>query len=216
MKKFFKEEIHNIDYIQNHNEKSNRIPDMDAYGEYNNTIYIAMNHIKGKLLSEYIYTNQYSIQQAIQILQQLVSIIKALHELEKPFYHLDLKPSNFIIDEMDCVYLFDFGSCALVDDATVYAYSEGYSAPEVVFNKSSVIGAMADIYSLGAILYELIHKIKPTIEISLFKSYKTIKTKNSIEKVIRDLIISKTLEEDLRVRFKNCEELMKAIESLSE
>lgn len=168
MKILFKQEIKNIADIQNSNKKSNRIPDMDAYGEYNNTIYIAMNHIKGTLLSDYIYEEEYSTEKMLNIFNQIISIVQSLHELESPFYHLDLKPNNFIIDEMDCIYLFDFGSCALKDSNMIYAYSEGYSAPEVVFNDIGEIGPWSDYYSLGAILYEMATKKKPTMEWMLF------------------------------------------------
>lgn len=209
MKKLFKQEIINIAYIQNHNYNSNRLPDMDAYGEYNNTIYIAMNHIKGKLLSDYIYTKEYDDDKVIDIFKQMVLIVKELHELDKPFYHLDLKPSNFIIDEMDSIYLFDFGSCALVDDNRIYAYSEDYSAPEVVFNDVKRVDQRADLYSLGIILYEMITKSKPTLEQVLFKNLNLKEDSTICDKTLIKNVLSRLLKEKVNERISNCNELIK-------
>lgn len=209
MKKLFKEEINNIAYIQNNNYKSNRIPDMDAYGEFNNTVYIAMNHIKGKLLSDYIYNEDYDNNKVLDLFKQMVLIIKELHEFDRPFYHLDLKPSNFIIDEMDCIYLFDFGSCTLTD--RMYTYSEGYSAPEVIFNDIDRIDQRADLYSLGIILYEMITKSKPTLEQVLFRNINLLEPIEGYCNLINNIFKS-LLKEKANERLTTCSELLRLLD----
>lgn len=160
----FKNEIQNISRIQRHNYSLNRISEMDAFGSYHGTMYIALNHIKGELMSDYIRKNLLRDQEIIDLFIDILQIVQKLHNMEPPYLHLDLKPSNFIIDDTGLAYLFDFGSSLLVNNDWVRNYTERYSAPEIIYNRMDQVGKSSDIYSLGAILYEMVTGRMPDFE----------------------------------------------------
>lgn len=156
LKSLFENEINCLATIQARNKENNRIPDMDSFGEYNNTVYIAMNHIKGELLRDYVGSHRMTDEDIRDIFTQIMRVVGFLHTLDKDYCHLDLKPQNFIVDSLGTVFLFDFGSSLIEDDRWINNYTEDYSAPEVEFNMLELVGQRSDIYSLGAILFEMV------------------------------------------------------------
>jgi WD40 repeat protein len=76
--------------------------------------------------------------------------------------HRDLKPTNILLDEQAQPHITDFGLAKLFEDEaslTVSAAILGtpaYMAPEVAAGKAASATTGADIYSLGAVLYELL------------------------------------------------------------
>lgn len=74
--------------------------------------------------------------------------------------HRDLKPSNILLDRSDVPHLTDFGIAKMLDQDTELTQTAellgtlSYMAPEQAAGKP--ISRTADIYSLGAILYELL------------------------------------------------------------
>ncbi len=79
---------------------------------------------------------------------------------ERGVLHRDLKPSNILIDKESKPHLTDFGLAKIADKtlaltpATTVLGTPGYMAPEQAMGEASQ--AAGDIYSLGAIFYELL------------------------------------------------------------
>uniref|UniRef100_A0ACD5Z3L5 Uncharacterized protein n=1 Tax=Avena sativa TaxID=4498 RepID=A0ACD5Z3L5_AVESA len=83
-----------------------------------------------------------------------------LHLHEKHILHLDLKPSNILVDDQMIPKITDFGLSRCLDkeqtrDITSKLYgSLGYLAPEFFF--SGEVAFASDIYSLGVIIVEIL------------------------------------------------------------
>jgi len=94
----------------------------------------------------------------------MVSIASAVdYAHQHGVLHRDLKPSNILIDRQGEPHLADFGLAKVVDrDITQFTLSgavmgtPSYMAPELVSGNAKQATTAADIYSLGAILYELL------------------------------------------------------------
>src|SRR5207237_1769361 len=74
--------------------------------------------------------------------------------------HRDLKPSNILLDAAGRPYVTDFGLAKLVEVDSGVTQSGAilgtpqYMAPEQALGRGKEAGPAADVYSLGAILYE--------------------------------------------------------------
>ncbi|SHI22204.1 Protein kinase domain-containing protein [Sporobacter termitidis DSM 10068] len=215
MRQLFDNEINCLAYIQSKNHSNNRIPDMDAFGEYNNTVYIAMNHIKGVLLSSYLGHRRLSDDKILDIFLQLLRIISFLHIIDKNYCHLDLKPNNFIIDATDTVFLIDFGSSIISENKRVNNYTEDYSAPEVVYNMLELIDQRSDIYSLGAILYEMVTGSRASLDTFLLCGGDYC-GKALCARYDYNALLSKMLAEDAGDRFATVEEIIKVVGAMKD
>jgi serine/threonine protein kinase/tetratricopeptide (TPR) repeat protein len=90
-------------------------------------------------------------------LRQLLEGLAALHAAGK--IHRDVKPSNVLVTREGRVVLLDFGLIAeeLLDHASTASFVVGtphYMAPEQAAARD--VGAAADLYSVGVMLYELL------------------------------------------------------------
>jgi serine/threonine protein kinase len=67
--------------------------------------------------------------------------------------HRDLKPENILVDERGCVKIIDFGFSAHSSMIlSTYCGTPAYMAPEII-KKQGYVGAKADIWALGVMLY---------------------------------------------------------------
>ena len=93
--------------------------------------------------------------EALQLVRTLCDPVMHVHS--EGFLHRDLKPSNVIVREDDkrCV-LIDFGLAHRIDSplTSMVHGTPRYLAPEVLRNEAA--GIPADVYAMGAILYEAI------------------------------------------------------------
>ncbi|MBI4727390.1 tetratricopeptide repeat protein [candidate division TA06 bacterium] len=91
-------------------------------------------------------------------------LIELCHALEYIHYwnivHLDLKPSNLLLDEKDAVKLLDFGLAQSAACAPLkISGTPSYISPEVISGQSS--DGRADLYSLGVLMYQIFAGVLP-------------------------------------------------------
>ena len=99
--------------------------------------------------------NQLHVQ---NIMQQLCEGLQFLHK--HAIAHLDLKPQNIMFDSEGTLKIIDFGLAEKVCNKK-FVFPVGtpyYLSPEMARGES--ITCKADIYSMGCICYEMIHRTK--------------------------------------------------------
>ena len=111
--------------------------------------------------------------------------------------HRDLKPANILLHN-DMIKLADFGFCRFLDSdkdmATTMVGSPIYMAPEVIMGQN--YNHMAEIWSLGCVIFELIFGQCPFEEKSIAKLIGRIKNsdidfpKNVISDTLENLLKS--------------------------
>ena len=129
--------------------------------EENNTAYYVMEYVGGASLSDKVKTGALPEAAALRYIRQVATALDFVHG--KRMMHLDVKPSNILLNKNDETVLIDFGLAKQYDDAgtqistTPVGISHGY-APLEQYRQGGVgtFSPATDIYSLGATLYKLL------------------------------------------------------------
>ena len=152
-------------------------------GEHDAAPYIVMEYIDGSSLQEILDEKGRLSQKAV--LKVGVQVSKALeHAFERNIIHRDIKPENIMISRQGEVKVTDLGLAKELRQfvsINITKTGEGigtlhYMSPEQVENTKAV-DQRADIYSLGATLYECICGQPPFDEVGVWKFVEAINTK---------------------------------------
>ncbi len=138
-----------------------RVYDFDEDGP---VLFIVMEWVEGRSMRSWLDEyGRFSVDVSVDLVQQLLSAVGVAHDYG--IVHRDLKPDNILISNRGKTKILDFGISKLIDDKhrlTATGSMVGtpaYMAPEQV--KGEQVDASSDIYSLGMILYELLHGEPP-------------------------------------------------------
>jgi nucleotide-binding universal stress UspA family protein len=140
------------------------VPKFLGAGDLAAVPYLAMEYVAGPLLEERLREAPLSGDAAAVIGAQIARALDSIHR--QRVMHLDLKPANIIMADRGAV-LIDFGLARheelpdlLGEESQLPMGSAPYMAPEQVLGRRATSPA-ADIFALGAILYELVTAEKP-------------------------------------------------------
>jgi Tol biopolymer transport system component len=137
------------------------------FGREEGTVYAAMELLEGETLRQRLQDGALPPRKAVEIALEVASGLAAAHE--KGIVHRDLKPENVFLLGSGQVKVLDFGLARMdpvapegPDVPTMSLSTEpgrvmgtvGYMAPEQVRGKA--VDARADIFSFGAVLYEML------------------------------------------------------------
>ena len=131
--------------------------------------YFVMERVTGATLLEYCDARRLGVRERIDLFRQVCNAVQHAHQ--KGVVHRDLKPSNIIVTEADgksICKVIDFGIAKAISGAngdrlTMTGISLGtpaYMSPEQARGDADV-DTRADVYSLGATLYELLVGVLP-------------------------------------------------------
>jgi len=120
--------------------------------------YFTMERVVGASLRDYLKSDEATVSERLRIIRDLAIAVEYAHD--RDVIHRDLKPANMMVQADGLVKIFDFGLAAAVflnEDGKRPAVVGGtppYMAPEQALAETT--SPTADVYSLGAILYEIL------------------------------------------------------------
>src|SRR6266702_6293127 len=129
--------------------------------------YLVMDFIAGETLEQYqskAPNRRLLLSEVLNIGLQLCIVLDYLHSQQPPVIFRDLKPANIMRTPTKQLYLIDFGIARYFKPGqakdTVALGSPGFAAPEQ-YGKAQTT-PRADIYSLGALLHQLLTARDPS------------------------------------------------------
>jgi len=190
-------------------------------GEHNGQPYFSMELIDGHSLAELSRENPAPSRQAAQWLKTIAEAVHFAHE--RGVLHRDLKPSNVLVDNQDVPHVTDFGLAKLIEpgqDLTLTGQVLGtpsYMPPEQADPKRGQATPASDVYSLGAVLYQLLTTRPPFVAETLTQTLRLVAEGEAVRPRLlnpgapRDLetICLKCLEKEPRRRYPSADELAK-------
>ncbi|NUQ51175.1 MAG: tetratricopeptide repeat protein [Phycisphaerales bacterium] len=146
--------------------------------------YLVMEFVDGTPLDVYCRHHRLTLRERLVIFDKVCAAVASAHRAL--VVHRDLKPANILVTAQGEPKLLDFGIAGVLTPAGTTAITApterrltpDYASPEQVMG--GPIGTASDVYSLGAVLYELITGARAHV----FSGHST----PEIERVIRDVV----------------------------
>jgi serine/threonine-protein kinase len=128
-------------------------------GEQNGLPYFSLEYCSGGSLDKRLAGTLLPPKEAAALVATLARAMHAAHE--KGIVHRDLKPANVLLTADGTAKVTDFGLAKKLDrvgqtQTGAIMGTPSYMAPEQAAGQTREVGVGADVYSLGAILYELL------------------------------------------------------------
>ncbi len=135
-------------------------------GSYNGQLWFSMPYVQGRDAEEAVSASPKGMpaELAVHIVEQVGSALDYAHR--QHLLHRDVKPANILlappdeIDEMEWVFLTDFGIAKSIDEVAALTVTGSviatfvYASPEQIEGKQ--LDHRTDIYSLGCVLHRLL------------------------------------------------------------
>lgn len=189
-----------------------------SFGEAGATPFYVMEYVAGGSLSQRMIGRPQSARENAQLIETLARALEFAHQ--RQLLHRDLKPGNVLVTPDGTPKLGDFGLVLRLDggkDRTTAGTLIGtptYMAPEQAFGQGPLTPA-ADVYSLGAVLYELITGQPPLVADTSLGVLEQLRTREPVPprrivphvKIDLETICLKCLQKDPATRYTTAREL---------
>jgi predicted Ser/Thr protein kinase len=186
-------------------------------GEHGGLPYFSLEFCPGGSLEKRLDGTPWEPRRAARLVETLARAMHAAHQ--KGLVHRDLKPANVLLAEDGTPQVSDFGLAKCLDvpgltQTGAIVGTPSYMAPEQASGRKD-IGPAADVYALGAILYELLtgrppfKAATPMDTVMQVLSGEAVPVRRLQPKVPKDLetICLKCLEKESKKRYASAEEL---------
>ena len=155
---------------------------VDQPGALHGQTWFAMAFVAGTDLARRIESTLFDSHSAATLMVQIADAVHYAHG--KGVIHRDLKPANILLDTDGSPHITDFGlsrclgeqETQLTADGQIFG-TPGYMSPEQATGKNGAVGAVSDVYSLGAVLYCMLTGRPP------FRANSTVAT---LQQVVND------------------------------
>jgi WD40 repeat protein/tRNA A-37 threonylcarbamoyl transferase component Bud32 len=188
-------------------------------GEHEGQHYFSMDYVEGRSLTDVIGGKPLPPEQAAHY---LMTVAKAIHYAHsRGILHRDLKPSNVLIDADGQPHITDFGLAKQVGSESSLTMtgipmgSPSYMPPEQARGQFDRVDVRSDVYSLGAILYELLTGRAPFLAATAIETMRQVENEEPIPPrrlnqslpVDLETICLKCLEKAMQKRYASAHEL---------
>jgi serine/threonine-protein kinase len=129
-------------------------------GEADGLPYFELEYVEGGSLDRRLDGTPWPARRAAELVEALARGVAEAHR--RGIIHRDLKPGNVLLAADGTPKITDFGLAKALDSDSGLTRTDsimgspGYMAPEQAAGRAKQVGPLVDVYSLGAILYELL------------------------------------------------------------
>src|SRR5262245_24869719 len=139
--------------------------------------YFSLEYCPGGSLAKKLAGTPLRSDEAAALVETLARAMAAAHE--SGVIHRDLKPGNVLMDGAGTPKVCDFGLAKKLDDQGQTASgavmgTPSYMAPEQARGEVKEVGPLADVYALGAILYECLTGRPPFKAATMFETLQQV------------------------------------------
>jgi serine/threonine-protein kinase len=188
------------------------------FSEANGGPYFSMEYVDGGTLAKKLATGPLPQREAAELLGRLARAAHYAHE--RGVIHRDIKPANVLLAADGTPKLGDFGLAKLADAADGWTQTEevlgtrAYMSPEQARGEARTVTPAADVYSLGAVLYQALTGAPP-FKGSQLRVREAILTEPPVAprrrrpdlSAVLEAICLKCLEKEPRWRYSSAKEL---------
>lgn len=153
-------------------------------GEHEGHHFFTMGFVEGGSLASRLQQGPLALREAALLVRQIAEAVQYAHE--RGVIHRDLKPPNILLDRAGQPRISDFGLAKYIHhDSGLTASGQvmgtpSYMPPEQAAGLTNEIGSAADIYSLGAILYEMLVGRPPFRAATLLETLEQVRSQEPV------------------------------------
>ncbi len=176
--------------------------------------YLVMEYVEGRSLRQLLTDKKLDVAKSLKIVHTVLRALQFAHD--QKVVHRDVKPANILIDKQGRVRILDFGLAkSLLDGKGVTVAGDmvgtpNYMAPEQAFGAPEEVDGRADLYAVGATLYEMVTGKTPFDGPTVLAVLRKIEEEQPAPPGITpriDALILRALAKDRRDRFQTATEM---------